>query len=170
MNAEAHADVPEGAAADGAAPAASTSDPREIAERFYDAFLGRRLADMEQLYAPHVHFKDTVFEFSDRAGTMRMWRALIGNPKAGGRFSYSFERVEGDVAIGRWVADYRLLGRPVHNEIESRLTIKDGLIVDHKDTFSWSVWARQAFPLGPLVDLPGVQLLVTRLLRRVVLR
>ena len=45
----------------------------------------------------------------------------------------------------------------MHNEAVSNLTIKDGQITAQKDDWSWSKWARQALPLGPLVDFPPVK-------------
>lgn len=118
-----------------------------IARRFYDAFCRGDVASMERLYAPNVRFKDEIFTFSDRAGTMGMWRVLV-DPSSGGRFSYTLLGVEGETATVRWIADYEFLGRPVHNEITARLVIRGGQIVEHHDSFSWERWARQALPLG----------------------
>jgi ketosteroid isomerase-like protein len=129
---------------------AATGDPASpgaVARRFYDAFCTGDTATMEALYAPDVRFQDEIFSFADRAGTMGMWRLLV-DPKNGGRFSYTLLGVEGDTAVVRWIADYRFLGRPVHNEVTGRLRVKDGRIVDHHDAFSWDRWARQALPLG----------------------
>lgn len=141
--------------------------PQEVAERFYDAFVNRRTGEMEALYHEDVHFEDAVFTLEGRDETMRMWRALMRPGTAS--FAYTFGHVDGDVAVGSWIADYRLGKRPVHNEIASRLTVKDGRITAHRDSFSWSVWARQAFPLGPLVSAPGVRFVLTRAIRKKVL-
>lgn len=147
-----------------AASDATPAGPQTVAERFYDAFVNRRFDEMESLYDKDVTFKDDVFRYSDRKGTMGMWRKLLKDPGSV-KASYRFERVEGDVAIGRWQADYKILGRKVHNDIESRLTIKDGKIVAHKDDFDFAKWAGQAFPIGPLAKLPGVQPLLSGLIR-----
>lgn len=32
---------------------------------------------MESAYAPSVHFQDEIFEYSDRAGAMNMWRTIF---------------------------------------------------------------------------------------------
>lgn len=144
------------------------NDPKAVAEKFYDAFCTRRHDDMEALYAPDAKFKDAIFAFSDRAGTMRMWRALL-RPGSDATFSYSFERTDGDVAHGTWVAHYKLGKRPIVNRIKSSLTVRDGRIVEHVDDFAWSTWAKQAFPLGPLVSVPGVRWFLTRAIRRKVL-
>lgn len=145
---------------------ASAAPAREVAERFYDAFVNRRFDEMEALYAEGVRFRDNIFRFPDRAGTMRMWRKLLRDPD-NVKASYRFERLDGNVAVGRWQADYEIFGRKVHNDIESRLTIEGGRIVDHRDTFDLGKWARQALPLGPLVWVPGVKPLLATLLRRV---
>ncbi len=130
-------------------------EPAEVARAFYDAFIHRRVDDMEALYAEDVHFKDPIFEYRDRRGTMHMWRKLQG-----AKITYALDRVEGDVAIGRWVARYKLLGR-VENHVESRLTVRGGRIVEHLDDFSWSRWSRQALRLGPLAEVGLVRSLVT---------
>lgn len=141
--------------------------PVEVAERFYDAFVNRRLDDMEALYDEDVRFQDTLFTLEGREATMRMWRALLRPGSS--TFRYTFREAQGDLAVGDWVADYRLGNRPVHNEIESRLAVRDGRIIEHTDSFPWSSWARQAFPLGPLVNAPGVRSALTRVIRKKVL-
>ena len=122
---------------------------------------------MKDLYAPDVKFKDTLFEYGDREGTMHMWKKLdVGGPA--GKFEYQLDRVEGDKAYGHWNADYKVGGRPVHNEIKSELTIRDGKIVKHTDDWDWKKWAPQALPLGPLVNAPGVKWLLTKVFRGVI--
>ncbi len=149
-------------------PPQQPQSSRDVAERFYEAFVNRRTRDMEALYAPEVKFKDAIFEYADRAGTMKMWRKLLSGKTA--IFSYTFDRVEGDVAVGRWVADYKLFGRPIHNEIESRLTVQDGRIIRHEDSFPMGRWTRQAFPLGPLAEVGAIQWGIRRVLRAVINR
>jgi hypothetical protein len=47
-----------------------------------------------------------------------------------------------------WLADYTFsTGRRVHNDIHAEFRFEDGLIADHRDSFSFYAWARQA--LGP---------------------
>lgn len=142
----------------------SPATPEQVARAFYAAFTQHKAAALEPLYAPDVYFRDGVFEFHDRDGTMRMWRKLLRNPKAV-TFRYEFLRAEGDVAVGRWEADYKLFGRPVHNVVESHLTVKDGRIVKHLDEFPFATWAKQALPLGPLAHLPPVRWAVRRMIR-----
>ncbi len=140
--------------------------PGQVMTEFYDAFVNKRFNDVEKLYAPNVKFKDLVFQYDDRAGTMKMWRKLIGAP--GGKYTFKLDKVEGDTAHGRWVADYKLLGRPVHNELSTRMVVRDGKIVEHQDTADWNKWVKQALPLGPLGTTKTGRKVVTHLLRKFV--
>jgi ketosteroid isomerase-like protein len=49
----------------------------------------------------------------------------------------------------RWIADYTFTqtGRQVHNDVHAQFRFADGRIVDHRDSFGFHAWARQA--LGP---------------------
>jgi ketosteroid isomerase-like protein len=146
-----------------AAPGAAPKSPGEVATAFYKAFTSRDLETMKSHYSPDVKFKDAMFEYGDRAGTMHMWTKLIGANEV--KAEYKLDRVEGDVAYGHWVADYELNGRPVHNEITSQLTVRDGKIVEHKDDFDFKKWAAQALPLGPLVNSGAVRWLAKQVIR-----
>lgn len=144
------------------------ASPEAVMKKFYEAFTAQRPKEFEQLYAPDVKFKDAVFAYSDRKGTMRMWKQILSNPK--NTFRFEFDRVEGDVAYGRWVADYKLGSRPVHNELETRMVIRDGKIVEHEDSFSWNKWVKQALPGGALFANPVGHVLVRSVLRAVINR
>jgi hypothetical protein len=65
-----------------------------------------------------------------------------------------------------WKARYTFTetGRPVVNDIQAKFRFKDGLIVEHRDTFDFYRWARQA--LGP----PGLLLGWTPIVRATVQR
>jgi ketosteroid isomerase-like protein len=127
---------------------AGPTEAEAVARRFYDAFVRGDTATLEGLYAPDVRFRDAIFSFDDRAKTMDMWSVLL-DPASGGTFTYELLGASGETARARWIADYKVLGRPVHNVITATLTVRGGKIVQHLDDFSWDRWARQAFPLGP---------------------
>src|SRR5580698_6826155 len=56
------------------APASTPSGPAvQVVSQFYDAFVKGDTATMENLYSPDVKWKDTIFSFPDRKGTMGMW-------------------------------------------------------------------------------------------------
>jgi hypothetical protein len=71
-------------------------------------------------------------------------------------------RADGERGSARWHARYTFTqtGRPVLNRISAEFWFRDGLIVRHRDSFSFWRWARQA--LGPV----GLLLGWTPLLRR----
>lgn len=132
---------------DGPPPATRPGEAEAVARRFYDAFVKGDTSTMASLYAPDVRFRDAIFSFDDRKGTMDMWGVLL-DPASGGKFRWELLGAEGETARARWIADYEVLGRPVHNVITATLTVRGGKIVRHVDDFSWDRWARQAFPLG----------------------
>ncbi|MCO5172179.1 MAG: nuclear transport factor 2 family protein [Planctomycetes bacterium] len=152
----------------GVGRADTSASPEQVARAFYDAFCRGDTATMERLYAPDVAFRDEIFAYPDRAGTMGMWRVLHA-PGNGAAFSYEVLGVEGDTVTVRWLADYRFpsprLGRKVHNDITATLVVRDGLIVSHVDAFPWDRWARQAFPLGGLSSWKPMERLLKGALR-----
>ncbi len=135
--------------------------------RFYDAFVRHDFDAMEKIYAPGAKFQDEIFQYSDRAGTMKMWRGLLSKAEDM-KTKYEILGSEGDTVRVRWTADYKFGSRPVHNEIEGTLKVRDGKIVEHRDRFDWDKWAKQALPLGPLSTNSHVRTLVTSLLRMIV--
>lgn len=136
-----------------------------LIERFYGAFDEGDGAAMEACYAPDVRFSDPVFTDlrGPRAGAM--WRMLTSSP---GELRIELLEHEADETSGsaRWRAHYTFseTGRPVVNDIRATFRFVDGLIVEHRDEFSFHGWARQA--LGP----PGLLLGWTPLLRSAVRR
>jgi ketosteroid isomerase-like protein len=143
---------------------AQDATPGQVARQFYDAFCKGDTATMENLYAPDVKWKDTIFSFDDRAGTMGMWDILC-KPAPDKKFTYKMVSVSGDTVVVHWLADYVLLGRKIHNDVMATLVVKNGKIVSHEDVYDWGRWARQAFPLGGLVDVWPVKPVLMGVLR-----
>ncbi len=58
------------------------------------------------------------------------------------------ESTESSATVG-WVAQYTFgaTSRPVRNEITAHMTLRDGLIVDHRDQFDLWKWSGQALGL-----------------------
>lgn len=127
---------------------------RATVERLYTAFAHRDGATMASCYAPEALFVDPVFELRG-AEIGRMWQMLC----ARGRdleIEYEIVHAAAERAAVDWVARYRfggVRGRPVVNRIKAELTLRDGLIVVHRDHFDFARWARQA--LGPIGWLAG---------------
>lgn len=125
----------------------------ETIRRLYTA-LGRRDGEaMAACYAPDARFEDPVFSLQGGA-IGDMWRMLCTRGKD---LAVEASGIEADAATGRanWVATYTFSGsgRRVVNRVNARLAFRDGLIVNHVDTFDLWRWAAQA--LGPAGLLLG---------------
>src|SRR5829696_8215650 len=76
-----------------------------------------------------------------------MWRMLTGRAQD---LEVRLAEHEADAERGsaHWLADYTFsTGRRVHNDIRAEFRFENGLIAEHRDSFSFYAWARQA--LGP---------------------
>ena len=77
-----------------------------------------------------------------------MWKMLTGRAED---LEVKLAEHEADDERGsaHWLADYTFrTGRKVHNDIRAEFRFEDGLIAEHRDSFSLYAWARQA--LGPV--------------------
>ena len=135
----------------------------ELIQSLYAAMDRHDGEAMAQLYAPEGRFRDPAFGELSGAEAGDMWRMLMGRTE-----DLSVElaghSAEGDAGEAHWIARYTFsTGRPVTNDIQARFLFRDGLIVDHVDTFSFWRWARQA--LGPAGLVLGLAPL-SRVIRR----
>jgi ketosteroid isomerase-like protein len=139
-----------------AAVGPATPTPTEVATAFYSAFAKQDLGAMGAQYAPGATFKDPIFQLSGKDSVMGMWKGLFG---AGKDLKVNFQVLSstGSTVKVAWQADYKLNGRAVHNESATTLQVSGGKITGQQDDWSWSKWAKQAFPLGGLVDFPPVK-------------
>lgn len=116
-----------------------------LIERFYEAFQRLDAETMAACYAPDVIFSDPVFGELHGDEARDMWRMLAARAKD---FSLAFSKVSGDASSGsaHWVASYLFsqTGRRVVNPIDARFVFRDGLIVEHRDSFDLWRWASQA--------------------------
>jgi ketosteroid isomerase-like protein len=119
-----------------------------LIERFYAAF-GRGDGDaMAACYAPGARFSDPVFQDLKGEEAGAMWRMLTGRAK-----DLEVRLAEHEAGDERgsahWLADYTFrTGRRVHNDVRAEFRFERGLIAEHRDSFSFHGWARQA--LGPV--------------------
>lgn len=89
-----------------------------------------------------------------------MWRMLTS--RSGDlRVELVDRSAQGQGVRHTWIARYTFAptGRPVVNDVRSTFRFADGLIVEQRDAFDFSRWARQA------LGLPGLLLGWTPLLR-----
>ena len=118
-----------------------------VITRFFDSFAKRDWAGMIACYHPEVKFRDEIFSINGKRA-MAMWNMLCANGKDL-RVEASRISAEGDKGQAHWDAWYTFsaTGRKVKNVIDARFKFKDGLIISHRDEWSFWRWAAQA--LGP---------------------
>ncbi len=112
---------------------------------FYTCFQQLDANGMVECYAPDIAFYDPVFTQLKGKEVSAMWHMLGSRAK---KFSLTFRDIDADTNRGsaHWEATYLFskTGRMVTNVIEAEFEFRDGLIVDHKDNFSFWRWSRQA--------------------------
>jgi hypothetical protein len=136
-------------------------DAHALIVRFYRAFARREAATMASCYHAEATFRDPVFELRG-ADIGRMWTMLCSRA-ADLRVEYANvdapdvtpATAAAPAARCDWQAWYTFsaTGRAVHNVIHADFRLRDGLIVEHVDTFDFWRWSRQA--LGPAGLLLG---------------
>jgi ketosteroid isomerase-like protein len=136
-----------------------------LLHRFYEALQRRDADGMARCYAADARFSDPVFPDLKGAQVGRMWRMLL----AGGReLSLTYGAIHADDQAGSARAEahyaFSKTGRKVHNILAATFRFRDGLIVEHNDSFSFWRWSRQA--LGPTGLLLGWTPLVKKTVRR----
>lgn len=121
-----------------------------VIERFYEAFARRDAFAMGACYDPDVLFSDPVFGELRGARARSMWEMLC---ELGKDLRIEASGIEADGTHGRahWEAWYTFsaTGRKVHNVIDAKFQLQDGLIVRHEDVFDLKRWARQALGGAP---------------------
>ena len=136
----------------------------ELIERFYTAFQQRNAETMVACYADDVVFSDPVFGELHGEEARDMWRMLVAGAQD---FSLTFDNIAADEHTGHvhWEAGYLFsqTGRPVVNRIDAQFVFRDGLIVEHRDSFDLWLWMRQA--MGVRGTLLGWSPLVQRMLK-----
>jgi len=137
----------------------------DVVTRLYQAFAVRDHAAMARCYTLDAHFSDPVFTDLEGTQVTAMWRMLCERA-TDLRITFRDVVVAGISGSAHWEAwyTYSATGRPVHNVISARFTLRDGLIAEHHDRFDVYRWARQA------LGTPGVLLGWTPFMRRAIQR
>jgi uncharacterized protein len=120
----------------------------ELLQRFYAAFARRDGDGMAACYAPNARFSDPVFTDLRGQEPGAMWRMLTQSADDL-EVQLAEHEAEEERGSAHWLADYTFAatGRKVHNDIRAEFRFEGGLIAEHRDSFSFYAWARQA--LGP---------------------
>lgn len=135
----------------------------ELVHKFYRAFAERDAATMGTCYADDVRFTDPAFEGLVGDEARGMWRMLC-EQGTDLRIEHSGVQADDREGVAHWEAWYSFgpNKRKVHNIIDARFTFRDGLIVEHVDTFDFHRWSRMA------LGVPGLLLGWTPMLRNTV--
>jgi ketosteroid isomerase-like protein len=139
------------------------ADNASVIQELYEALDRHDGEAMARQYAPDARFRDPAFGELSGTEAGDMWRMLTGRAEDL-KVELPDHSAEGDTGTAHWIATYTFrTGRPVVNDIHARFRFRDGLIVDHEDSFSFWRWARQALgPPGVILGLPPMNLLVRR--------
>jgi len=123
-------------------------DPNdELIQRFYSAFARHDSDTTAACYAPDARFSDPMFADLRGQEPRAMWRMLTGRAEDL-EVKLAEHEASDERGSARWLAAYTFsTGRRVHNDVHAEFRFEDGLITEHRDSFSFYAWARQA--LGP---------------------
>ncbi|HYG17424.1 MAG TPA: nuclear transport factor 2 family protein [Ohtaekwangia sp.] len=131
---------------------------------FYTAFQEGNFTAMQHAYHEGATFHDPVFEHLKAEQVKAMWQMLLTSAKD---LSISFSGIHANDTTGRchWEARYTFsrTGRKVHNVIEAGFVFRESKIFEHRDSFDFWRWSRQA--LGPSGLLLGWSPLVRNKVR-----
>lgn len=123
---------------------------KNIVEEFYEAFKNLDAERMVACYHPEITFEDPAFGKLKGEQAKNMWRMLIESQK-GKKFVVHYSEATSTDTTGsaKWEALYKFsqTNRWVRNHIQASFRIKEGLIVDHRDSFNLFTWSCQAMGL-----------------------
>jgi len=118
---------------------------KERINKFYTAFQKKDYKTMQDCYANNATFSDPVFENLNAAEVRAMWQMLITRATD---LALEFKNVAADETSGsaEWMATYTFTstGNKVVNKIKANFVFENGKIKEHKDSFGFYKWAKQA--------------------------
>lgn len=131
---------------------------QSLITKFYTAFAEKDFATMNSCYHPDVVFEDPAFGRLEGKKARKMWEMLLSRPGAGATITFNNVEANEETGSANWRAEY-LFGkakRNVINEVSASFKFKEGLIIEHTDTFDVWKWSRQAMgPVGMLLGWSG---------------
>lgn len=127
---------------------------KNVITKFYEAFNNLDADAMCSCYHNDIIFEDPAFGVLKGERAKTMWQMLCASQK-----DKDFKVVSSNISAtendgsAHWEAFYTFskTGRKVHNKIDAEFVLKDGLIINHKDTFNLHNWAKQALGVKGLV-------------------
>ena len=117
----------------------------DLVNRFYTALAQRDGEAMAACYHDDIVFTDPAFGALKGKDAGDMWRMLCSSD-TDLSVTHEVGATTDTSAEVSWVAEYTFTasGRPVRNEVKATMTVRDGLIVGHRDVFDFWKWSRQA--------------------------
>ncbi|KAA3618463.1 MAG: nuclear transport factor 2 family protein [Calditrichaeota bacterium] len=120
----------------------------QLINTFYTAFTKGDYKTMQKCYHQDAQFSDPVFQGLDSKEVKAMWHMLCENGK-------DLQVTFGNIGIFdtsakvTWKAVYSFgkNRRIVHNVIDAQFYFKDGLIIQHIDSFNLWKWSKMALGL-----------------------
>lgn len=120
----------------------------ELIHRLYKSLQQLDAKGMLNCYHEEATFRDPVFVLKNKNEIKAMWTMLCAGAR---EFELTYEQVQADDETGSTKLDATYLfpktNRMVLNKIETQFRFKDGLILEHVDTFDFWKWSRQALGL-----------------------
>jgi ketosteroid isomerase-like protein len=118
----------------------------ELITKFYDSFAKGNIESMIECYHDDIVFEDPAFGTLKGETAKNMWRMLLSRREATTEITYSDVQETADGGTAQWIASY-IYGpkkRKVVNHVSAQLTISEGKIITHTDTFDMWKWTQQA--------------------------
>jgi hypothetical protein len=141
----------------------------QLIHQFYACFQARDATGMSACYHPDIVFSDPVFGRLHGPQATAMWHMLCSRAED---LALTVGGVQADTSTGsaRWEARYTFgkARRRIHNIIDAAFVFREGLILQHTDTFDLWRWAQMALgPAGLLLGwTPMLQASIRRSARR----
>ncbi|MBD3616566.1 MAG: nuclear transport factor 2 family protein [Gracilimonas sp.] len=124
------------------------NENEKLIHRLYSGLEEQDYETMTSCYHPNAVFRDAVFDLKSKQEIAGMWTMLCKGAK---EFEFHFDQVWADEETGKARLKAKYLfsqtNRMVHNNINARFRFKDGLIIEHIDSFDFRKWSRQALGL-----------------------
>ena len=117
----------------------------QVIQQFYACFQARDATGMSACYHPEVVFFDPVFGRLHGSEATAMWHMLCGRAQD---LTLTVSNVQANSNTGsaHWEAHYTFgkARRPIHNVIDAAFVFREGLVLQHTDTFDLWRWSRMA--------------------------
>ena len=119
---------------------------KELLNKFYKGFQNGNAKEMTECYHSEIVFQDPVFGKLHGKEATKMWEMLIAKGKGNNKITFNSIQADKETGSANWIAEYNYgeKKRKVINNVSAKFKFKDGLIIEHTDTFDLWKWTKQA--------------------------